>query len=54
MTIRPITYEVDALRALMLADAIIEFGLAVDFLVLVRTTGILTLVRAWLYPRLVQ
>ena len=50
----PLTYEVDALRALMLVDGISEFGLAVDFLVLVGTTGILTLVGAWLYPRLAQ
>jgi ABC-2 type transport system permease protein len=50
----PLTYEVDALRALMLVDGISEFGLAVDFLVLVGTTGILTLVGAWFYPRLAQ
>ena len=50
----PLTYEVDALRALMLADGSSEFGLAVDFLVLVGTTGVLTLIGAWLYPRLAQ
>jgi ABC-2 type transport system permease protein len=50
----PLTYEVDALRALMLADGASEFGLALDFLVLIGTTGVLTLVGAWLYPRLAQ
>jgi ABC-2 type transport system permease protein len=50
----PLTYEVDALRALMLADGASEFGLALDFVVLVGTTGVLTLVGAWLYPRLAQ
>jgi ABC-2 type transport system permease protein len=37
----PLTNEVDALRALMLVDGVSEFGLAVDFLVMVGTTGIL-------------
>jgi ABC-2 type transport system permease protein len=50
----PLTYEVDALRALMLADGVSDFGLTVDFLVLIGTTGVLTLVGAWLYPRLAQ
>jgi ABC-2 type transport system permease protein len=50
----PLTYEVDALRALMLADGSSVFGLSVDFVVLVATTGILTCVGAWLYPRLAQ
>jgi ABC-2 type transport system permease protein len=50
----PLTYEVDALRALMLVDGVSEFGLAVDFLVMVGTTGILTVVGAWLYPRLAR
>jgi ABC-2 type transport system permease protein len=50
----PLTYEVDALRALMLVDGTSEFGLTVDFLVLFGTTSMLTLVGAWLYPRLAQ
>jgi ABC-2 type transport system permease protein len=44
----PLTYLVDALRAMMLAGGVSEFGLTVDFLVLVGTTGVLTLVGAWL------
>jgi ABC-2 type transport system permease protein len=50
----PLTYEVDALRALMLADGASEFGLPLDFFVMFGTTGVLTLVGAWLYPRLAQ
>ena len=50
----PLTYEVDAMRAMMLVEGVSEFGLTVDFLVMVGTTGILTLVGAWLYPRLAQ
>ena len=50
----PLTYEVDALRALMLADGASEFGLPLDFFVMFGTTGLLTLVGAWLYPRLAQ
>ncbi len=38
----------------MLVDGVSEFGLAVDFLVLVGTTVALTMVGAWLYPRLAQ
>ncbi len=50
----PLTYEVDAMRALMLADGVSEFGLTVYFLVIIGTTGALTLIGAWLYPRLAQ
>jgi hypothetical protein len=35
----PLPYEVDPLRALMLANGASEFGLAVDFVVLIGTTG---------------
>ena len=44
--VNPLTYEVDALRALMLVGGASEFGLAVDFLVLVGTTAVLTIVGA--------
>jgi ABC-2 type transport system permease protein len=50
----PLTYDVDTLRAVMLVDAVSEFGLAVDLLVLGGTASILTLIGAWLYPRLAQ
>ena len=48
----PLSYLVDALRAMMLAGGVSEFGLGLDFLVLVGITAALTLVGAWLYPRL--
>lgn len=50
----PLSYLVDALRALMLADGVSEFGLATDILVLAGTTTVLTLIGAKLYPRLGQ
>ena len=50
----PLTYEVDALRALMLANSHSEFGLFVDFSVLIGTTTALTLAGAALYPRLAR
>jgi ABC-2 type transport system permease protein len=48
----PLTYEVDALRSLMLANSHSEFGLLMDFTVLISTTLVLTLIGARLYPRL--
>jgi ABC-type polysaccharide/polyol phosphate export permease len=50
----PLTYLVDALQALMLANGVSEFGLVVDFLVLVGTNGLFTFVGAWFYARLAQ
>ena len=50
----PLSYLVDALRALMLVDGVSEFGLATDLLVLAGTTTVLTLIGAKLYPRLGQ
>jgi hypothetical protein len=50
----PLTYEVDALRALMLADGNSTFGLAVDFAVLSTATTILVIVGARVYPSVVS
>jgi ABC-2 type transport system permease protein len=47
----PLSYEVDALRALMLTNGISLFGLGTDFLVLFVTTAILVIIGARLYPR---
>ncbi len=47
----PLSYEVDALRALMLANGISLFGLGTDFLVLFVATAILVIIGARLYPR---
>jgi ABC-2 type transport system permease protein len=52
--INPLTYEVDALRALMLAHGTSSFGLAMDFGVLLTATVIAVIVGARLYPRVVM
>jgi ABC-2 type transport system permease protein len=51
--INPLTYEVDALRGMMLAGGSSAYGLGVDFLVLVAATAVLVLIGAKLYPRVV-
>jgi ABC-2 type transport system permease protein len=50
--INPLTYEVDALRSLMLAGIKSDFGLPLDFLVLVISALVLVLVGARLYQRM--
>jgi ABC-2 type transport system permease protein len=49
--LNPLTYEVDALRALMLAGGASVYGLPLDFGVIVATLTILVLVGGHLYPR---
>jgi ABC-2 type transport system permease protein len=49
----PLTYEVDALRSLMLRDGSTVYGLATDATVLIGTFVVLNLVAARLYPRMV-
>jgi ABC-2 type transport system permease protein len=49
----PLSYEVDALRTLMLQNGISSFGLAIDFCVLIFSLVILVAVGAHLYPRVV-
>jgi ABC-2 type transport system permease protein len=51
--INPLSYEVDALRALMLQDGVSTFGLPTDYAVLLLTTAVLVIVGAYLYPRVV-
>jgi ABC-2 type transport system permease protein len=48
----PLTYEVDALRALMLTDSTSAYGLSTDFGILVSFTGVFVIVAARTYPRL--
>jgi ABC-2 type transport system permease protein len=48
----PLSYQVDALRALMLAEGHSSFGLGVDFAVLLTVTTLLIAVAARMYPRL--
>jgi ABC-2 type transport system permease protein len=47
----PLTYEVDALRTLMLPNVTSTFGLGMDFGVLLLTTLVMVLIAARLYPR---
>jgi len=52
--INPLTYEVDALRALMLAHGTSTFGLALDFSFLLIATVIAVVIGAKVYPRVVM
>jgi ABC-2 type transport system permease protein len=49
----PLSYEVDLLRALMLAKGTSAFGVGVDFTVLVGVSALLVTVGSWIYPRVV-
>jgi ABC-2 type transport system permease protein len=51
--INPLTYEVDALRALMLEHGTSSFGLALDLGFLLVATVIAVIVGAKVYPRVV-
>ncbi len=47
----PLTYEVDALRALMLPGGAATYGLGLDILVLVGVTALLIAIAGRLYPK---
>src|ERR1019366_2267911 len=49
----PLTYQVDALRTLMIVGGVNSFGLRVDFLMLVLALTILVAVATKLYPSIV-
>ena len=49
----PLTYEVDALRSLMLAGGTSSFGLAADFGILLAIAALLITIGARLYPKVV-
>lgn len=51
--INPLTYEVDALRALMLRQATSLYGVGVDISILVAATALLVFIGGKLYPRVV-
>ena len=51
--INPLTYEVDALRSLMLTGGVSTYGIGVDLAVLAAATAALVLIGAKLYPRVV-
>ena len=48
----PLTYEVDALRALMLTNGMSDYGLLLDFSVLLAATAVLTAIAARMYGRM--
>ena len=50
----PLTYEVDALRALMITGGTSHLGLPLDFGVLIGTTAVLVTICAWIYPNVVR
>jgi ABC-2 type transport system permease protein len=52
--VNPLTYEVDALRFLMLKGGTTSFGLGVDLAVLATVTALLVVVGGKLYPNVVQ
>jgi len=49
--INPLTYQVDALRAMMLAGGASQYGLISDFGILIAATTLLVILGGWLYPR---
>ncbi len=51
--VNPLTYEVDALRALMLAGGTSTYGVGVDVSILLVATAILVFIGGKLYPRVV-
>jgi ABC-2 type transport system permease protein len=51
--VNPLTYEVDALRLLMITGGTGVYGIPVDLAVLFGTTAILVVVAARLYPRVI-
>ncbi len=51
--INPLTYEVDALRDLMLAGGATTFGIGHDLTILVVALAVLVAIGSWLYPRVV-
>jgi ABC-2 type transport system permease protein len=50
--VNPLTYEVDALRALMLVKGVSDYGLLLDFGVLLAATAVLASIAARMYGRL--
>jgi ABC-2 type transport system permease protein len=50
--VNPLTYEVDALRALMLAGGSSDYGLLLDFGVLLAAAAVLTSIAAKMYGRM--
>jgi len=51
--VNPLTYEVDALRALMIVGGPTVYGVMIDLVVLLMVTGFMVALAAKLYPRVV-
>jgi ABC-2 type transport system permease protein len=52
--VNPLTYEVDAMRALMVQGGTTAYGIGPDFAVLVLALAVLTTISARLYPNLAR
>jgi len=50
--LNPLTYQVDALRALMLTQGRSEYGLPLDFAILLGVTGVLIAIASRMYARM--
>jgi ABC-2 type transport system permease protein len=50
--VNPLTYEVDALRALMLVNGSSDYGLPIDFGILLATSVVLTSIAGGMYRRM--
>jgi len=50
----PLTYEVDGLRAMMLAGGQSVFGLGIDFLALIVAFAVFVAIATLMYPRLTR
>ena len=50
--LNPLTYEVDALRALMLTKGVSDYGIGMDIFILFAISAVLTLIAARLYRRM--
>ncbi|MGA3284915.1 MAG: ABC transporter permease [Verrucomicrobiota bacterium] len=52
--VNPLTYEVDAIRALMIQGGATAYGVGADFTVLLLALAVLTMISARLYPNLAR
>ena len=52
--VNPLTYEVDAMRALMIQGGATAYGVGTDFTVLLFAMALLTALGARLYPNLAR
>jgi len=51
--INPLTYQVDAMRHLMIVGGITSFGLGVDFLFMIGALALMVLIATRLYPNII-